>query len=94
MIGSTPISGTICPVRSVVRTIDFHSINRGSIPLRGTIKYNNQHGEIPERPKGSDCKSDGSAFEGSNPSLTTTNTTRAFCTEECVDFFLIKEITN
>ena len=26
-------------------------------------------GEIPERPKGSDCKSDGSAFGGSNPPL-------------------------
>ncbi|MBO0399725.1 hypothetical protein J1F21_15610, partial [Aeromonas veronii] len=25
----------------------------------------------PERPKGSDCKSDGSAFEGSNPSPST-----------------------
>ena len=25
-----------CPVRSVVRTSDFHSGNRGSIPLRGT----------------------------------------------------------
>ena len=28
-------------------------------------------GGIPERPKGSDCKSDGSAFEGSNPSPST-----------------------
>ena len=26
------------------------------------------HGGVPERSKGSDCKSDGSAFEGSNPS--------------------------
>ena len=25
-------------------------------------------GGVPERSKGSDCKSDGSAFEGSNPS--------------------------
>ena len=29
------------------------------------------HGGIPKRSKGSDCKSDGSAFEGSNPSPTT-----------------------
>ena len=29
------------------------------------------HGEIPERPKGSDCKSDGTAFAGSNPALPT-----------------------
>jgi hypothetical protein len=28
-------------------------------------------GGIPERSKGSDCKSDGSAFEGSNPSPST-----------------------
>ena len=28
-------------------------------------------GGIPERSKGSDCKSDGYAFEGSNPSPTT-----------------------
>ena len=29
-------------------------------------------GGVPERSKGSDCKSDGYAFEGSNPSPTTT----------------------
>ena len=29
-------------------------------------------GGVPEWPKGSDCKSDGSAFEGSNPSPSTT----------------------
>ena len=29
------------------------------------------NGEVPERPKGSDCKSDGSAFGGSNPPLST-----------------------
>src|SRR6187551_2161930 len=28
-------------------------------------------GGVPERSKGSDCKSDGSAFEGSNPSPST-----------------------
>lgn len=27
-----------CPVRSAVRTQDFHSCNRGSIPLRDTTK--------------------------------------------------------
>jgi uncharacterized protein len=30
---------------------------------------NNVYGEVPERSKGADCKSVGSAFEGSNPSL-------------------------
>ncbi|EAR57018.1 hypothetical protein SKA34_19479 [Photobacterium sp. SKA34] len=28
-------------------------------------------GGVPEWPKGADCKSAGTAFEGSNPSLTT-----------------------
>ena len=28
-------------------------------------------GGVPEWPKGSDCKSDGSAFDGSNPSPST-----------------------
>ncbi len=30
-------------------------------------------GEVPERPKGSDCKSDGNAFAGSNPARPTTS---------------------
>ena len=30
-------------------------------------------GEVPEWSKGADCKSASTAFEGSNPSLTTTN---------------------
>ena len=30
------------------------------------------NGGVPERSKGSDCKSAGSAFEGSNPSPSTT----------------------
>ena len=30
-------------------------------------------GGVPERSKGADCKSGGSAFEGSNPSPTTVN---------------------
>ena len=31
----------------------------------------NLYGEVPEWPKGADCKSAGDAFEGSNPSLST-----------------------
>ena len=38
----------------------------GSSPI-GPIDY----GWIPEWPKGADCKSVGTAFEGSNPSPTT-----------------------
>ncbi len=39
------------------------------------ILYNNKVllcGGIPERPKGTDCKSAGDAFDGSNPSSPTT----------------------
>ena len=39
-----------------------------------TLDENTQlrsRGGVPEWPKGSDCKSDGSAFEGSNPSPST-----------------------
>ena len=44
------------------------------ILLPPPFKCNNQENtpwRVPERPKGSDCKSDGSAFEGSNPSPST-----------------------
>ena len=40
----------------------------GSSPVWGAIFL---FGGIPERPKGTDCKSVGSAFEGSNPSPST-----------------------
>ena len=54
----------------------------GSLVLHAGVSYlltcNNNtsimgdyFGGVPERPKGSDCKSDGSAFEGSNPSPST-----------------------
>ena len=45
----------------------------GSSPIIGfyTISYC-IYGQIPEWPKGTDCKSAGTAFEGSNPSLPTT----------------------
>lgn len=38
-----------------------------------------RHGELPKRPKGSDCKSDCSAFGGSNPSLATIVMFRDMC---------------
>jgi hypothetical protein len=37
----------------------------------GTATKDNANGEFPERSKGSDCKSDGIAFAGSNPALPT-----------------------
>ena len=45
----------------------FQAGYRGSTPLTRSIKF----GGIPERPKGADCKSASTAFDGSNPSPTT-----------------------
>lgn len=47
----------------------------GSNPLasskEGVVFSDYVDGEVPERSKGSDCKSDGAAFAGSNPALPT-----------------------
>ena len=40
----------------------------GSSPIIGFVIYN-YHGQIPERPKGADCKSVAECFGGSNPPL-------------------------
>ena len=48
----------------------------GSSPSTGSITYGKQsseYGGIPEWPKGTDCKSAGFAFDGSNPSSPTKN---------------------
>ena len=45
----------------------------------------NETGEIPERSKGADCKSVGSAFEGSNPSLPTNQESRMTKEERIAD---------
>ena len=37
----------------------------------GSNPFGGSTGEVPERPKGADCKSAGSAFGGSNPPLST-----------------------
>ena len=42
----------------------------GSIPFGGSMSMT-RRGEVPERPKGADCKSAGTAFGGSNPPLST-----------------------
>ena len=47
-------------------------LNAKAIDFSNTMKENDVlFGGVPERSKGSDCKSDGSAFEGSNPSPST-----------------------
>jgi hypothetical protein len=42
-----------------------------SLGLRAVGFWVRSLGEVPEWPKGADCKSAGDAFEGSNPSLST-----------------------
>jgi hypothetical protein len=39
--------------------------------LTEPVSKEGKQGEVPEWPKGADCKSAGDAFEGSNPSLST-----------------------
>ena len=41
----------------------------GEVGILPAFGFQIQVGGFPERSKGSDCKSDGNAFEGSNPSL-------------------------
>ena len=49
-------------VLNYIKAIDFNYVMKENGVLLGGV---------PERSKGSDCKSDGSAFEGSNPSPST-----------------------
>ncbi len=55
----------VCRCSSKVEQLICNQWVGGSIPLIGF----EVSGEVPEWPKGADCKSAGSAFEGSNPSL-------------------------
>ncbi len=43
----------------------------GSNPIASSTVEEIKKGEVPEWPKGADCKSVGSAFGGSNPPLST-----------------------
>ena len=48
------------------------TISEESPETSGLFSSAAPRGGVPERSKGSDCKSDGTAFEGSNPSPSTT----------------------
>jgi hypothetical protein len=62
---------------SVAQLVELLICNQwvgGSSPFAGSIRQNrclNNIGGVPERPKGTDCKSVGDAFGGSNPPPTT-----------------------
>jgi hypothetical protein len=52
----------------------------GSSPIASSVD-NESLGRVPERSKGTDCKSVATGFEGSNPSPSTAETTTAITSE-------------
>lgn len=72
--GSIPPQGTtIAGVAQSAEQLICNQPVAGSIPVTGSTDnhYNLIDGKIPERPNGSDCKSDVFDFGGSNPPLPT-----------------------
>ena len=63
VIGSSPIGPIYADVAQLAEQLICNQQVNGSSPFIGF------NGQIPEWPKGTDCKSAGTAFEGSNPSL-------------------------
>ena len=54
---------------------------------RRTERISSQYGGIPEWPKGTDCKSAGNAFGGSNPPSPTIKRVRKRCTRQKARFY-------
>ena len=71
--GSIPPQGTtLAGVAQLAEQLICNQQVTGSIPATGsTVRLTTEYGKIPERPNGSDCKSDVSDFGGSNPPLPT-----------------------
>ena len=67
VVGSSPIASSSQRYRSWKTPAYRRFQYRSSYQKWGEGK----RGEVPEWPKGADCKSAGDAFEGSNPSLST-----------------------
>src|SRR6184192_366503 len=66
VVGSNPIASSSQSWRARNRN-GSGSLGYSILLFRGEERK----GEVPEWPKGADCKSAGDAFEGSNPSLST-----------------------
>jgi hypothetical protein len=66
VVGSNPIASSSHVVLACAKVGTAQA-------LQGIQYYRGEErkGEVPEWPKGADCKSAGDAFEGSNPSLST-----------------------
>ena len=71
--GSIPPQGTtLAGVAQSAEQLICNQPVAGSIPVTGsTVNFTISYGKIPERPNGSDCKSDVFDFGGSNPPLPT-----------------------
>ena len=77
--GSTPFVGTIFlewfeKLSEAISGYGISAVHQPSKLVRGVrppLPAPFFYGGIPERPKGADCKSAGTAFDGSNPSPTT-----------------------
>ncbi len=74
--GSIPPQGTtLAGVAQLAEQLICNQQVTGSIPATGSTEQQfhiDINGKIPERPNGSDCKSDVYDFGGSNPPLPTT----------------------
>ena len=77
--GSIPPRGTIfndiyAGVAQLAEQLICNQQVDGSIPFTSSIFLITEYGQVPEWPKGTDCKSVGSAFGGSNPPPSTKKT--------------------
>ena len=70
VVGSSPIASSMQKNCLGGDTITERRSLVGSAGQR-IVRCLTRRGEVPEWPKGADCKSAGDAFEGSNPSLST-----------------------
>ena len=71
---NTPIDNSFISYADVAQLAEQLICNQqviGSSPIIGFIQFNIElyYGQIPEWPKGTDCKSAATCFDGSNPSL-------------------------
>ena len=62
------VAGFNADVAQLVEQLTCNQQVGGSSPFIGSVLF---YGWVPEWPKGADCKSVSSAFEGSNPSPST-----------------------
>ena len=71
VIGSSPIGPIYADVAQLAEQLICNQQVIGSSPIIGFIQFNIElyYGQIPEWPKGTDCKSAATCFDGSNPSL-------------------------